>query len=235
MLTTLLVASKALLAALLSLSRRVESDKHQHLASCESFVSSSGYLLRVQNNGAGVSRCSGVAPGVSNSTDSPKELCCFPYLTGNAVFPACNGAGLGLYQHVDVEHIVQVKRSESAGALQDGIENSSGSRTPGTQATSSFVAVIDLDAEGLTGELTEQQVSYSASLYERVLSSTKTPHPLVTLVSFYTADDVIETSKYAWGQAAAKAGPGIGPEPPLRAWHRHSSFACRCSAKGDTL
>ena len=120
-------------------------------------------LLRVQNNGAGVSRCRGVAPGATNANDSlnERELCCFPYLTGNAVFPACNGNGLGLYHHIDVEHIVEVKSARAGKGSQQGPTDSSGtSRTASDteQQAGLSLVVIDMEAEGLTGELIGEQV-----------------------------------------------------------------------------
>jgi hypothetical protein len=107
------------------------------------------HLLRFQVNGAGVSKCTGVAPGASQpSTNFSTELCCFPYLTGNAVFPSCTGNGLGLYQHVDVEHIVRVKGS-SSGVDRDGAS---------TPHASLSVTVVDVEAEGLSGALSKEQV-----------------------------------------------------------------------------
>jgi hypothetical protein len=45
----------------------------------------------------------------NNGSDS-SGVCCFPYLTGNAVFAACSSAGLGFYHHVDLQHVLQQER-----------------------------------------------------------------------------------------------------------------------------
>lgn len=127
-------------------------------------------VAHLQNNGAGVSKCMGVAPGAppepseetSGSSETSLELCCFPYLTGNAVFPACTGNGLGLYHHVDVEHIVRSKSTKSTESRSISSESSADSEDSGVS-----VVVIDVRAEGLTGELDKEKVRVESSVLPR--------------------------------------------------------------------
>lgn len=66
-------------------------------------------------------------------------LCCFPYLTGNAVFPACSAAGLGFYHFVDLQHIMAQE-------------------VPGKSGAQTRTAVLDAHSLGLTGTLSGEQV-----------------------------------------------------------------------------
>ena len=68
-------------------------------------------------------------------------LCCFPYLTGNAVFPACSAAGLGFYHFVDLQHVVTQQPTNVDGT-----------------AHAQRAVVLDAKALGLTGTLAAEQV-----------------------------------------------------------------------------
>ena len=108
-----------------------------------------------QSNGAGLCNCSTVSPGVdsqhsasqskgssgvSSVEGSDSDVCCFPYLTGNAVFPACSAAGLGFYHFVDLQHAL----------LQQEWE--------GQEANAKRVQVLNAKEHHWTGELDASQV-----------------------------------------------------------------------------
>lgn len=121
--------------------------------------------------------CTAVAPGMHlDSHGSPKDsapdstgaedasatvspsLCCFPYLTGNAVFPACSAGGVGMYQHVDVEHIVRAKAPQHEGRDSSSADTSAQS----TEHSELTVAVVDLELEGWTGNADGDKVGPAA-------------------------------------------------------------------------
>jgi hypothetical protein len=67
-------------------------------------------------------------------------ICCFPYLTGNAVFPACSAAGLGFYHFVDLQHVLSQPEYE------------------GSEAGVSRVAVLNSKELGFAGVLDANKV-----------------------------------------------------------------------------
>jgi len=92
-------------------------------------------------NGAGLCNCTEVAPGLPGGSPVVDGICCFPYLTGNAPFPACQSNGIGLYHHVDLQHIL-------ADPLYEAPPGSSAPRA----------VALDAKAAGLTGTLSGPQV-----------------------------------------------------------------------------
>jgi hypothetical protein len=87
------------------------------------------------------------------------DVCCFPYLTGNAVFPACTSAGLGFYHLVDLQHVL---RDPEHSGLEAGfrIKHSSGNM----HQWHPNVTVISLEQHELTGQLSSTQVTTPSGL-----------------------------------------------------------------------
>jgi hypothetical protein len=89
-----------------------------------------------------------------NSGDSD-GVCCFPYLTGNAVFPACSSAGLGFHHFVDLQHALEYPGHLGVHAKGSSSEDSK----VDVRQMHPNVTVINLEQLGLTGHLEATQVS----------------------------------------------------------------------------
>ena len=98
----------------------------------------------------------------STPTNEDAGVCCFPYLTGNAVFPACSSAGLGFYHFVDLQHIMEQER-------YDGMEQGA-----------PRVVVLNMAELGFTGSLGEEQVRHRLMYHACVLHFPLCAHGIST-------------------------------------------------------